>query len=258
VWLYLACTHSPSSASPTGGWETAGPTWDSRPAAGWDLATAQAHVDQFFAWGIPDPITVRDAFLSDLSGRDSQCPEGVGASTTSFSGCTSQSGWTYTGSSTYVEDGQGGFSLAADIYVQDPAGPLFEGGGEVSYMKERGGLGGKLDGTWGMSGDSGWFGTDPSFALSIYVMESTGSVRMIGGLTMDGTSLNFDNYGYDVDCAGPVGRFSLRDPSGWWYDADFGDSCSGCAPLTWGDESLGQLCAPIAPLQDVSGRLSVP
>lgn len=234
--------------------DTALPLVVARPDPSWDAAAAQDALNQVFSLGLPDPRSIRDLFMTQLNGRDSVCPSGSGASTTSVSGCTSSFDWTYTGTSTYQDAGSSGFSLAADIYIQDPNGNMFEGGGQVFYMAKEQGIGGGLDGTWGYSAAEGWMAQNPSFSLSLYI-DPNGMLILQGGLGMAGQAIDFNDFGLRSGCAGPIGSLSLRDPNGWWYNVDFGDTCSGCGPLSWGETNLGEVCLDPAPLMDLAQRL---
>lgn len=254
VWFLLACTSESAPDAPVGTYDHEAATAIARPDPSMDAPALQTTLDDFLALGLPDPVSLKDVFFGLLVGGDSNCPTGAGASITSFSGCTSSKGWTYTGSSVYDED-QGGFRLSADIYVSDPSGRTFGGGGQLGYLFRQDGIGGTLDGTWGYEDADGWMGKFPSFNYSVYYRQSTGAGSINGGLSMEGVSVEFEELQLSKSCAAPVGTIHVRDPQGWWYELVLPTDCSGCGPLQWGEEELGTVCVKVDAFMDLIDRL---
>ena len=90
--------------------------------------------------------------------------------------------------------------------------------------------------------------------------ESDGWVlEMDGGFSHSEHQLFFDSLVFDTEeCDGePSGQLGYRDPNGYWYTMDFGQDCSGCADLVYGDdENLGEICPGLASVaQSFSSRL---
>jgi hypothetical protein len=74
------------------------------------------------------------------------------------------------------------------------------------------------------------------------------TVSVYGGYTRPDAQLYFESLGFGGACGEePTGAVRLRDPDGYWYRLDFGDACTGCGTLAYGDSALGEICVDLTP-----------
>jgi len=220
--------------------------------------------------GLPSPVAVQEVYLWRLDGRSGDCPQGSEANvTTPFGGCVASDGWTWSGIAEYdgtppeIPEIPKSFALLGDLEVTSPEGDRLLLAGQISLELDADADTWATDyaGTWTWSLADGWLGLPGASA----VYSAAGS-RQDGTttLTLDGSfhdgSLSVRLYEVAVSsaaCGGePVGRFELRDASGYWYVLD-GQDC-GCGPVSWADgTTLGEACVSLAaPLADLAQAMA--
>ncbi len=239
------------SGESTGEGEAAFPV----PVATWDSGMVADHIVAAFALGLPEPVLPRDALLTLIvEGGDGSCPHHPSLSLhEDFSGCNSSRGYTFGGFSEYFgePDGEGSFSLTADVFAINPAGERFEAAGEAMWeIDPTGGEDGSghfvasLVGTWGAPGRSDWLADAPGEA--IWIEGDRAGILVEGGFSLNGDSLSADDLRIDPDCPA-AGRVEVRDPGGSWFTLDLPEDCSGCAPLVFGGVAGEDLCVDLRP-----------
>lgn len=230
------------------------------PEPTWSAAELTELLTEAFAGGLPEPFGPRDLYVAMFEHADGDCP-------TSplpyhlpgdYEGCTTADGTYFFGHGEYQEgvqaDALDSFYLLGDFYILDPEGQRFDGAGEVLYSVEE--AEGEADalfalflsGTWGYGGSAGWMAEPTSVSLTVYGVQAgdraLGSLE--GSADLAGRHLFFEDLSFDPGLCedAPIrGSLQVRDPSGYWYDLDFSEACTGCAPLTWVDgSSLGEVC----------------
>ncbi len=220
--------------------------------------------------GLPSPVEVQEVYLWRLDGRSGDCPQGSEANvTTPFGGCVAADGWIWSGIAEYAgeppesPETPKSFALLGDLEVTSPEGDRLVLGGQISLELDADSDTWATDyaGTWSWSLADGWLGL--AGASAVY---SAAGSRQDGTttLTLDGSfhdgslSVRLDEVVVSsAVCGGePVGRFELRDASGYWYVLD-GQDC-GCGPVGWADgTTLGEACVSLAaPLADLAQAMA--
>ena len=251
VLLLLAC-HDPDPDTPTGG--DSAPATDSgagtgatfpRPDPPWTAAEVEAEIARVLAYGLPTPAPIFPAYDQILSHTTPACPDRYNNNIESLPACTTDTGWYFNGVTQYTVY-EGGTDLMGDVLVYGPGGEAFSGGGSVGYSSFQ--YGGELwetlyvRGMWYLAGDAGWPGQQPS--ANVILARRGGDLILDGGLTLGG-SLSFETLIFSDAC--PIqGVLGVREPGGYWYLLDYGDACTGCAEVRWGDEVIGESCPPLA------------
>lgn len=223
------------------------PTW----APGAFEAAARAVVER----GLPDPWTLRALYLDALSAGDAACPgsdDDLAPPEVSLSGCTSSSGWTYAGVSTFEETGtpeEPDFRmLNADFSITGPSGEALRAGGSFGF---RGGGQGttrwweaEVMGSWGTPGVGGWL--DPGGGVMLYARLTGDQAQLDGALDHPDTPLYTPGLELGA-CAngGADGELRLRSPGGVWASATL--DC-GCGFLEEVGQELGEVCVDLGPL----------
>jgi hypothetical protein len=204
-----------------------------------------------------------DSYLWLMSEGDSTCPGG-GTDLTGVvpvEGCTSESGLTYLGVSTYIdlaqefeEDAIQGFILNADMEIIDADGHSFEGGGFSTIHREN--LGPDLPmlgimgigGTWRYPAAEGALGEGISGEYLAFLLIENGSwsLALDGALSVGSNAVYFDDlvYGGEPCTEGLTGALGLRSPEGRWIRVEMGEDCDLCGQATrvLSGEDLGEAC----------------
>ncbi len=208
--------------------------------------------------GLPDPLTLRQVFTSLFEFADDDCPGAGGyALPGDYDGCVTESGWTFAGVSTLVEDADT-MHLWNDCLIEDGEGHLWTGGGHAIWSRGDGAVGLSIDGTFGFTGYTGWVGAVPSANLTAFGGEREDGWWLVldGGLSYGDEALWFSELIFDPALCGERGSGAAmwRGVDGW-YTVTFTD-CSGCGTVTFETGELldGQACVSV-PAADLLGRL---
>lgn len=214
-----------------------------------------------------DPYALRDTYLSLFDHRDAECP-----ATNDYNlpvtrvGCTSRSGWTYAGPTTYdVQQSEDLLNLLLwnDCEILGPGGERWMGAGTlglyVATTSEGVEWSLKLGGSWSWSESEGWLGMEPSGVIGAFgtkngdnIVVDYDGVSTIGGYSLDLRTVHLDT----ERCPRGTGELALRDPNGGWFTVLLGSDCTGCGEMRYGDRSLGQYCPNVAgPLRDLSAAV---
>lgn len=232
--------------------------------AAWTAAEIEALLQ---TWGdevgLPRPAGLFAEYRSALLEGDEDCPGEDDDLTDDLSGCTSETGWNYSGIcilsayETRDEDEvltQGILTFdIADFVITRPDGLRFVVGGRAHHDWQLFDDGGTttialITGSWSHQWtELPWLAQTLSADLE-YVRQ-TGSqqaLRIFGSMTTGDTSLVWDEVDLDArDCPGlpKGGELWLRQPDASWNHLAFRDDCSGCAEVTWNNsEVLGEVC----------------
>ena len=272
MWLLLACQPDPVPAAPiptdtaveeTAPADTVPEVTTEIPAAALTAEVVIETIEAVFDTGMPSPLLPRKVYLESFSGRDENCPGGLGYNLSgAFQGCTADSGWMYAGLAEYQgsidPDAVSSFSLLADCYMVDPDGNWFVAAGNLLLERAGNSNGGtmlaEISGTYSYAGAGGWMA--PEGAGAVLEMEANWTDSG-WSLNLDGTVTNgTDSVRLEAISAGsgqcdgiPVGVYGLRGASGYWYELIAGEC--GCGMVTYADGTqLGEGCV------DISGALS--
>lgn len=210
------------------------PTWTGDEA----LDRLQAALDA----GLPSPQLARDTFLGLIEvGQDATCP-----GTTDFDGaeplgCLSESGYLYAGISQYLED-PNGWALGGDFEIREPSGRIFHGAGHVFVHGNVHGSFMEFSGSWIHEAGEDWL--DPGASGVFQANTGGGRIELLGGLSLRGASLHFDEVLIQDHPQSMSGRVGIRDPAGawWWLELDN----DGCGPLTFADQDVTTGCIDLA------------
>ena len=249
VLYFFSCTSSTTTPEPTFSSSYAEPIWNEEQLL--------ANIDENLGLGFPSVLTLRNAYVEALSFRDSGCPTLLADDTivgTWEGGCSSSS-HRYYGTGIFVEiensapDIPYEMALQSSFEITDGQENNFISGGiatrfelerESEYLIEE-----SIGGTYKHDSKSDWFQVGVTTSLKTeHVIEPQGARGYLdGGIGYPDISLQFSMLQYDTsECSSPFGSLSIRDPSGYWFEAIFED-CSGCAILNWNDTTVGELCA---------------
>ncbi|MAA77945.1 MAG: hypothetical protein CL916_01695, partial [Deltaproteobacteria bacterium] len=228
-------------------------------------------IDENLAYGLPSALALRNMYVDALSYRDATCPSLLAEDSiigTWEGGCSSSS-HDYYGTGIFVEiensapDIPYEMSLQTSFEIANTQGMKFISGGiatrfemdrEHEYLIEE-----TIGGTYQHETQEGWASVGVTSSLrSERVVESNGSRGYLdGGVGYSELSLQFSMLQYDTsDCTSPFGSLSIRDPSGYWFQAMFED-CSGCATLWWHDSDMGDFCVGDILLREIDNLFSV-
>lgn len=218
-------------------------------------------------YGFPDVFGMRAVFDGFFMAGDDVCPgPNTYMSDNTLIGCTSQSGWWYLGIGGYEigefeEDENYVLAVGSygDMQVLGPAGEELAVGGHWIHRDEfrpgRIAWEGDISGSWsGALTAQGWLDEGFSGWLSYGgehfedAAEGADTSWVTGTMAEGDTDLAFEDLTFGGEgCEGyPSGAVKLRDPSGYWYKVDFGETCTGCGALSFGTEDLGQeLCVDL-------------
>jgi len=240
------------------------------PPAELSAAEVASAISALGSAGLPSPVAVQEVYLWRLEDRSGDCPQGSEANvTTPFGGCVAADGWTWSGIAEYAgelpetPEVPKSFALLGDLEVTSPEGERLVLAGQISLELDADSDTWAIDymGTWTWSLADGWLGLPGASAVYSAVGSTTDGTTT---LTLDGSfhdgshAVRLDEVAVSsVACGGePVGRFELRDASGYWYALD-GQDC-GCGPVTWADGStLGEACVSLeAPLAELAQAMA--
>ena len=198
---------------------------------------------------LPDPSAFREAYLGLLALGDASCPgpdDDLGPPEVSLQGCTSASGVTFAGVSTFEDGpsapGETRFELLnGDFRIDD-----FQVGGRVRHhtIQDSGGFHGNLvvEGTfvWPQAEDP-WLAGGGGHVMDAVVERSDGAttVTLDASLRL-GWPMRFN--GLILDSCGATGTARVRGPEGLWYTAEL--DC-GCGPVEVLDQDLGSVCVSL-------------
>lgn len=229
---------------------------------------------------LPRPEGLFAEYRAALLEGDESCPGTDDDITDVLSGCTSSTGWTYSGlcildeEERLDEEGETTSSTVsfqvADFVITDPDGRRFSAGGRAQQLWSVNPDGsttgsGQVVGTWSHDWTELTWLQDPLSAdLSLH--RNTGSqqtLRIHGSLTSGDVTTSWDTVDLDArDCPGlpTAGTIWLRQPDASWNQLVFTDSCDGCAEVTWnGTEVLGTACLDLSHVRvELTQSLEVP
>lgn len=218
----------------------------------WDAAALGDALDAALAAGLPQVDDVRTAYLAFFQWADPICPgHDDYIDDLWLYGCWSEGYAFFSGVSEHVDDGDDWF-LFGDIQFIDPAGGVLEAGGELTSTRTEDGRWTRHLGTWGYSGAGGFLDPGVSGLLDQTLTRSGGDqVEVDGAVGFGDVSLRFGDFSTGGDCAsGASGELAIRDPSGGWYDLDFGDSCAPCATAVFDERlDIGEVCPDLSGLR---------
>lgn len=268
--LWLACT----SPDPCTDCDTAAPVEAvvfEAPTAEWDADQVAAAVAEVLEQGYVGPTELKEVYLDAMSNGDEACPglDQNGELTTITDdwiiGCTSDAGWFYSGVALYEfnswsDDGGTNVSLGmgGDFEIRDDSEQKFTVGGHallhVALVGDTITMTNEVNGSWIFEGQPGWLGEGMGTLTWIEgtVTPDGRSVTLDGGIQVGDHALYFDEITWD-DAAcwdQPTGTLRVRDPSGVWFRIALSDSCTGCGPLTYGDDDAGEACVDLSGLPE--------
>lgn len=291
--LLLGCRASPDAADTTGTGDTSASEDSAIDTASfgtptWTLAQAEESLKIGLNRGILEPTPVQTWFLDLLDVRDfhdvaEDCPPYETApddNTVVLSNwegnCDTgdvyiDGGWIFTETDIATEADETTSTIALFSFVGgDASGRGFAGGGSLSRTVRVATSGDvafslKLGGTYQDDAADNWLldGVDSSVEI-----EGTFGVDGLNAVLDGGMGIGSDfaiflsELTFNAATCGnnPSGAFWLRDPSTGWMNFDFGDTCDGCATVSFGDETMGTSCvgdvlyaASLTPLGALAG-----
>jgi len=208
---------------------------------------------------IPEPFSLRDAYLTFLQGADPVCPNRQGNSF-GHQDCMSESGHHFYGLAFYGDGtdvwGEEGYhcEMQASFELTNPNGETFIAGGGFGYEGIRAGEDGTswmafIQGTFSFPGANGWLKEGATAGLAVYGSHqgSDWEMEMLGGVGDDAYYLYFEDVTVTSgSCGHHSGSIGLRDPNGGWYWWVKSDQCEECGDLYFNEQSLGSLCLDIS------------
>lgn len=268
LWLLLACRPDPAP-EPDGSETPAAPYYDSgfwedvRPSSEpWHTADEVAAM--FTAWqtevGLPFSEDTLREYFRWLDLGDTACPGDGPSMTIALSGCTADSGYTYTGivlyneTDEYVEE-RGrrevyrGFALADFVFI-DLNDERFVGGGwsdvwwrgesdsGEQYLKTR------MTGSWGYAGaDVPWLRAGASVNLEMEnPRENFGTLYLSGSVSSGEYAVYFQSVeiGTTGECLDRLqsGSLWIRQGDGSWYRFDANEDCTQPSTVYWNGDTL--------------------
>lgn len=281
--LLLACEPAPTEAAPapvalydSGFWEDLRPSSEAWYSADEVVAIVETWQNEV---GLPFSEDGLSEYFRWLELGDASCPGEGPSMTIALSGCTAESGYTYTGialyneSDLYVEERARrevyrGFALADFVFI-DLDQQRFVGGGWCDvwwrgesaegeqYLKTR------MTGSWAYPGaEVPWLRAGVSVNLEMESpSEPYGYLSLNGSLSNDEIALYFDflALGTTGECLDrPVsGSLWVRQDDGSWYTLSFAEDCTEPATVTWnGDTPVGTAILDLSPMaREVRKRL---
>jgi len=228
------------------------------PAPSLDASAVSTSIATALGAGIPEPLSVRRAYIDALEHRDAFCPGGGDLSIIGeWAGCTAESGWRFAGYTEYTgstsPEAVDDFHLLADFRFLDPGENRFVGGGELDLVLSTDGSDrtwtSQVSGTFSYAGAPGWMSPEGASAT----LETTGSwegstwTLSLDGAMTDGThALHLQTVTASSEtCGGQAsGVISLRDTSGYWYTTSL--TC-GCGAVRYANTTdMGETCVDIS------------
>lgn len=222
------------------------------------MEDALARGDRALAIGLPNPITLRSAYVDALAMAEFGCPrrenvEDVGFTGVWFDDCTTAGGAHFDGQGDFEEAmvaGDWTFEGVANFTVTDPGGDVFSGGGEFALWGETDDSGGKAwtsktGGVFSLDTGEGWLGEAgrAGFFVGGVVDGVQAVIGLDGGVGYNDVDIAFEGLVSDASaCDGmPTGGYLVRDSTGFWFSAAL-TGCDGCGPVTWRDLEMGESC----------------
>ena len=213
---------------------------------------------------IPLAGTILSTYRAALAQGDAACP---GSDTQlageAMSGCTAESGVTYSGVADYAEaewdDGSGVWaftSLGADFEITFADGAVFAGGGSVGAGSETPYSAvpiwhSRVQGTWLDEASEGPMMEGISSFLDVSGTSDGSSLVLDGGIALSDLTFRFANVIFSADCGAlPTGVVWVRDPDGYWFELDFGATCAPCGEVSFNGGASGEACVDLSPLVD--------
>ncbi len=206
-----------------------------------------------------------DAYVALMDAGDpGSCPRD--ALQLDGSSCTSSTGYTYEGLSTYMAlDDQGSnqtWVFSADMEILTPEGDVYDGGG--MFARTDGADAYSTSGFISIGGTWGWTGFDDAWAEGVSAAYSAGAIDSVDGrqlyldgfVTALGRSVGFDEASWsnaNCDPAGLEGTLHTRTTSGHWYRMEMTDPCAVCGTVYASDDvELGEACLDVAEALDAT------
>jgi len=234
--------------------------------AAWSPSEVEAAIARGLTDGLPDPWSIQAAYLEVLNHGNTACPgHETYIDDTHLLGCETPAGWYYSGVSehhvTEVEADDGaridGVEALGDILFRSPEGDELEAGGHVLYTRTRDAGGRPIafstehQGSWKWDAHDGWL-ADTVSGLYRSTITRDGDDRVIdlhGAAQIYTVDLAFRSLRLSEACGwAPTGRLDVRDPSGGWFQVDFGDACAACGDATFAGEDAGEVCVDLTPV----------
>lgn len=263
ILFFFACQSPQSTVNPSFSHTKVEPVWNA------DVLMNK--MDESLAYGLPSALTLRNMYVEALSHRDTSCPLLLAEDSiigTWEGGCSSSSHYYY-GTGIFVEiensapDIPYEMALQTSFEISDTQGHQFISGGIATRFEMARGneylIEESIGGTYQHEAQAGWANVGVTSSLRTErAIESSGSRGYLdGGVGYPELSIQFSMLQYDTsECSSPFGSLSIRDPSGYWFEAKFED-CSGCATLWWNDADMGDFCAGDILLREIDNLFSV-
>ena len=266
--LLLACTPADTadSSAPDGdtaelpGGEDTAPVEHELDADGVVLA-----LEELLSVGLPvQTDAMLEAYLGLLQqGEPGSCPPDEVQ--LDGSSCTSTSGYTYAGLSTYMEvdEGQGTtWVFSGDMEILTPDGDVYDGGGMFARTdgEDAHSVSGfiSIGGTWGWTGFDGVWADGVSAAFSAGAVDASDGQQLVldGYVTVGDHSVGFDEVTWSnasCDPKGLEGTLHVRSTSGYWFRLVVADPCTACGSVYASDDTdLGEACLDVGDALDAT------
>lgn len=273
IWLWLACVGSQSGPGPELVDTGARLPGADRPAMEpvWDAAELEAELSWLFSQGFPNSREAMGLYLDVLSHGDAICPGNAEyIDETMLRGCTAESGYFFSGVSTYErqslidEDGnqvsyQGS---TGDFLFRDPEGQEMEAGGhqtQAIWETAQGQVQQVLtehSGSFVWAGHEGVYREKVSGSLHAVAVISEGQKQLYlqGAISYLDHALYLQT-GLLADCGwrNEAGVIEVRDPSGGWFTLGPQSCESDCMPVSFGGAPQGEICVDLSPIAQAFG-----
>lgn len=245
MWLLLlACVPDPGPApidsNPELRWETADPVWSAQ-----EVETAAQTLMQS---PIPRLDDLNQDYLALMAQGTSSCPGlGNNIKDNAVYGCETDAGMYFSGVSDYfneTRDGQTYRSLAGDFLIRDTLGNTLDWGSgwEIFFAQNASQFRWLGSIVW-----SGMPATVDGISVTLSGAQEQGGFQVSGGMKLAQGTVEF-SLRRDADCPLAEGTLSMRGPDKRWYRTEL--DCSGCGPLDFEGQDLGQACIDPTPLLD--------
>jgi hypothetical protein len=247
-----ACTSSAGDSADTD--TTSG--WSGLEPPAWELESTPeelvAGLETLLVDGVPSPGPVREHYRELMENGDEAANGCPGNAYTLdddvVRGCTAESGWFYSGISTWTEsegDGFARWSFTGDLWITSPEDLTYTVAGDATWHQDQLGVSGELKGSYQSELVDGWIGAGTSadliFAANDY------ELTLDGVLGISGVSVNLTEVVWTEDCV--QGTIAVRDASALWVTWVL--DCSGCGPVTLDDEVVDdEVCFDLMPYRE--------
>lgn len=269
IWLLLACTPTQSAPSTDTGAPLPGAE---RPILEpeWDLDALESELTWLLSEGFPSSRVAMAHYLEVMSHGDSVCPgnkEFIDA--TNLRGCTADSGYFYSGVSTYERQSfveQGSLvtfeGSTGDYLFRNPEGDEMEGGGHQTLSVVYTPLGdahvvfAEHSGSFVWEADEGVYREPVSGSMQVFAAQNVErtQLNLLGAISYLDRSLYFQTDLWE-DCGwrSEDGFIEVRDPSGGWYTLGPQSCQSDCMTATFAGEVRGEICVDLSPIAQAFG-----